>query len=55
VFGAVAYGIKEGPQPFGIVTLQTQTEEVEVRKNEKKRKTREILIRFGWNNRKVKI
>ena len=26
VFGAVAYGIKEGPQSLGIVTLQTQKE-----------------------------
>lgn len=24
VFGTVAYGIKEGPQPLGVVTLQAQ-------------------------------
>ena len=34
VFGTIAYGIKKGPQPLGVVTLQTQREEDE-RKGEK--------------------
>ena len=30
VFGTIAYGIKESPQPLGVVTLQTQRKMVQV-------------------------
>lgn len=44
MFGAVAYGIEEGPQPLGVVTLQTQREVLEVEVRNRKKREGDILI-----------